>query len=89
MRGDFELPQASNHVHRMIVNSHTCEEGVGENPSERERGREKMIAYKINTMSWNVKSWQLFGMEPRGLWHEESNPQGFGLSCSTSLGVWE
>ena len=69
-------------MHRVIVNSHTCEEGVGENPSKRE-------GEKKNTMSWNVKSWQLFGMEPRGLLHEESNPQGFGLSCSTSLGVWE
>ena len=29
------FPQASYHVHSVIVNSHTREEGVGENPSER------------------------------------------------------
>ena len=35
------LPQASNHVYSVMVNSHTCEEGVGENPSEKERERER------------------------------------------------
>ena len=57
------LPQASNHVYSVMVNSHTCEEGVGENPSERER--EEMIAYKVNTTSWNVKT-QLLGRNPQG-----------------------
>ena len=60
------LPQASNHVYSVMVNSHTCEEGVGENPSERERERgNDSIQSKHNVME-RKKAGSCLGWNPQG-----------------------